>query len=480
MEDGSGKTWRPRTTRGSSWGRSRVREALARSVNNATIHLMRDVGVEHVIELARPHGIRAPLEPNLSLALARIRFSPDIATGVWVGFDSKEVLGKGETGGRAALPIWMDFMKVALERNPERDFEVPDDIVFARIDPHSGLLAPPGSPDGYFQAFLEGAEPLTPPPRPPSTPEWSSGGSSASTSRLGGSSASGGRVASRAMPERARARAPPIPLAGAGGAGRPAPRSRSPRGRGRLPRGFGQGRRPLSRALRDAHREVPRRGRRPVRGGPARRGRRAGPGRRRGRRPEILAKCDAASATALGFTSLAASRCETPTPAATSPRTTPSGSSPTTRPPSPRTPSPASGSWRSSSPGCVTRPSPSSASAACCATSRAGAATARGATGSSSAASSRPAPRSRGAAGPSSESSGWGAARRPTSASTTSSSRCSCAGATSPAHDPANDLGPAALGLPGGRPHAAPRGRLAARPGAPGGSRPVTVEVYYP
>jgi penicillin-binding protein 1A len=37
-----------------------------------------------------------------------VGFSPDVITGVWVGFDSKEVLGKGETGGRAALPIWMD------------------------------------------------------------------------------------------------------------------------------------------------------------------------------------------------------------------------------------------------------------------------------------------------------------------------------------------------------------------------------------
>ena len=88
-----------------------------------------------------------------------IGFSPDVATGVWVGFDSKEVLGKGETGARAALPIWMDFMKIALEKRPERDFDVPDRIVFARIDAKTGQLAPPGSPDGYFQAFLDGTEP---------------------------------------------------------------------------------------------------------------------------------------------------------------------------------------------------------------------------------------------------------------------------------------------------------------------------------
>jgi penicillin-binding protein 1A len=87
-----------------------------------------------------------------------IGFSPDVATGVWVGFDSKEVLGKGETGGRAALPIWVDFMKVALERLPERDFEVPEDIVFAHVDEHTGLPAPAGAP-GYFQAFQAGRVP---------------------------------------------------------------------------------------------------------------------------------------------------------------------------------------------------------------------------------------------------------------------------------------------------------------------------------
>jgi penicillin-binding protein 1A len=87
-----------------------------------------------------------------------IGFSPDVATGVWVGFDSKEVLGKGETGGRAALPIWVDFMRTALERRPEGDFEVPDDIVFARVDERTGLLAPAGAP-GYFQAFEAGRAP---------------------------------------------------------------------------------------------------------------------------------------------------------------------------------------------------------------------------------------------------------------------------------------------------------------------------------
>jgi penicillin-binding protein 1A len=43
-----------------------------------------------------------------------IGFSPSLTCGVWVGYDEKKTLGENETGGRAALPIWMDFMRVAL------------------------------------------------------------------------------------------------------------------------------------------------------------------------------------------------------------------------------------------------------------------------------------------------------------------------------------------------------------------------------
>jgi penicillin-binding protein 1A len=52
-----------------------------------------------------------------------IGFSPSLTCGVWVGFDEKKTLGKKETGARAALPIWIDFMATALPRQgPGRDF----------------------------------------------------------------------------------------------------------------------------------------------------------------------------------------------------------------------------------------------------------------------------------------------------------------------------------------------------------------------
>jgi 1A family penicillin-binding protein len=54
-----------------------------------------------------------------------IGFSPSITCGVWVGFDEKKSLGEKETGARAALPIWMDFMAAALLHQPSNDFSAP-------------------------------------------------------------------------------------------------------------------------------------------------------------------------------------------------------------------------------------------------------------------------------------------------------------------------------------------------------------------
>jgi penicillin-binding protein 1A len=88
-----------------------------------------------------------------------VGFSPDIVTGVWVGYDVARFLGPGETGARAAAPIWMDYMRAAMAGQPERDFSPPDSIVFARIDRESGLLATRDSPDTVFEAFLAGTEP---------------------------------------------------------------------------------------------------------------------------------------------------------------------------------------------------------------------------------------------------------------------------------------------------------------------------------
>jgi penicillin-binding protein 1A len=75
----------------------------------------------------------------------------------WVGFDDHSPLGSGETGGRAALPIWLQALREAERPLPVGDFEVPKGVLSVHVDPATGLLAPEGS--GREELFLEGTQP---------------------------------------------------------------------------------------------------------------------------------------------------------------------------------------------------------------------------------------------------------------------------------------------------------------------------------
>jgi penicillin-binding protein 1A len=86
-------------------------------------------------------------------------FTPDLVAGVWVGFDDMRDLGHGEQGARSALPIWIDVMNGALRGVAPKPFAQPPGIVVQRIDPATGLLAPPGSPSGIDEKFLAGTQP---------------------------------------------------------------------------------------------------------------------------------------------------------------------------------------------------------------------------------------------------------------------------------------------------------------------------------
>jgi penicillin-binding protein 1A len=80
-------------------------------------------------------------------------YNRDIVTTVWFGFDQNQPLGRREFGGSAALPVWMDFMRVALEGKPNNNWEQPDGFTMVRIDPTTGLLARPGQGNAIFEIF---------------------------------------------------------------------------------------------------------------------------------------------------------------------------------------------------------------------------------------------------------------------------------------------------------------------------------------
>jgi penicillin-binding protein 1A len=80
-------------------------------------------------------------------------YTPDLVATAWVGFDKSKPLGAQETGGRAALPMWIDFMRTGLKGLPMRALEQPPGLVTVRIDPDTGLLASAGNPNAIFETF---------------------------------------------------------------------------------------------------------------------------------------------------------------------------------------------------------------------------------------------------------------------------------------------------------------------------------------
>ncbi len=247
-------TWKPKNYGNRFHGQILLRQALAKSMNVITVKILKDIGVDYVIDYAHNLGISSHLNRDLSIALGssgvslleltgayavfanhgfyvppvfitkivdrdghvleettlirkkvlsedtafimtnllegvvkngtgwRIKalkrpaagktgttndlydawfmgYTPRYVTGTWVGFDNEASLGRGETGSRTASPIWLGFMQRVLEGKPVRVFQVPDGIMFAKIDAKSGLLAIPESKNTIFECFKEGTAP---------------------------------------------------------------------------------------------------------------------------------------------------------------------------------------------------------------------------------------------------------------------------------------------------------------------------------
>jgi penicillin-binding protein 1A len=125
-------------------------------------HLLKEV-VQHgtgwrVRALKRPVAGKTGTTNNLYDAWF-VGYTPRYVTGVWVGFDQEQSLGKKETGSRAASPIWLNFMKQALADKSEKIFPVPDSVVFTKIDLETGLLPIPESKHTAYECFKEGTAP---------------------------------------------------------------------------------------------------------------------------------------------------------------------------------------------------------------------------------------------------------------------------------------------------------------------------------
>ncbi|HAT1866736.1 TPA: penicillin-binding protein 1A [Legionella pneumophila] len=84
-------------------------------------------------------------------------FNPNLVVTTWIGFDNPKSLH--EYAANLALPLWIDFMKVALKDKPEVELKQPENVIAVRIDPVSGLLAKPNQENGIIEYFRQNEVP---------------------------------------------------------------------------------------------------------------------------------------------------------------------------------------------------------------------------------------------------------------------------------------------------------------------------------
>ena len=136
--------------------------AISKDTAYIMTHLLKGV-VEHgtgrrVKKINRPTAGKTGTTDNLDDAWF-VGYTPDYVTAVWVGYDEERSLGASETGASAASPIWLEFMTTILADKPVKSFEVPEGVVFSKIDAETGLLPVVTSEKTFFECFKEGTVP---------------------------------------------------------------------------------------------------------------------------------------------------------------------------------------------------------------------------------------------------------------------------------------------------------------------------------
>jgi penicillin-binding protein 1A len=138
-----------------------------RTVDARTIYLthlmMRDVilrGTAVGAKVLNRNDIAGKTGTNEDTDLWFAGYNSDLVATTWVGFDTPQALH--EYGWQAALPIWIEFMRVALANKPEHPLPEPPGLVSVRIDPKTGLVASADQKNAIFETFREDNQPTPP------------------------------------------------------------------------------------------------------------------------------------------------------------------------------------------------------------------------------------------------------------------------------------------------------------------------------
>jgi len=136
-------------------------EVLRPDVAYVMTSFMKDVINRGTAAKVRGRGLKMPLAGKTGTSRDGwfAGYTPDLVCAVWVGFDDGSQLGL--TGANSALPIWADFMQVALEQHPEwqGDWEMPAGIEQVEINPKTGALSAPEDTERRVELFINGTGP---------------------------------------------------------------------------------------------------------------------------------------------------------------------------------------------------------------------------------------------------------------------------------------------------------------------------------
>jgi penicillin-binding protein 1A len=143
---------------------SRSEEALSSETAAIMTNILEDVIKSGTGQMARWRGLTRPAAGKTGTTDEYnngwfIGFTPDIVTGVWVGFDSNETIGDKMEGARVALPIWTDYMLAATRDHLALPFPVPSSMVTCTVCYNSGMRARDACPEPYDELYKAGTEP---------------------------------------------------------------------------------------------------------------------------------------------------------------------------------------------------------------------------------------------------------------------------------------------------------------------------------
>jgi penicillin-binding protein 2D len=141
-----------------------VNPVLSPAISYVTTSMLKDVLVYgtakslHRFSLERPAAGKTGTTDDYRDAWF-IGYTPQMITGVWVGYDKPKPIGKSATGGAICAPIWERFMRPALAEKPAVDFPKPDSVISVLIDPTTGDLATPDCPKKQDEFYVIGTQP---------------------------------------------------------------------------------------------------------------------------------------------------------------------------------------------------------------------------------------------------------------------------------------------------------------------------------